>query len=158
MGKSGTPRGGGVDVRAVKRTDSLAVATAAVKATTTLDTRLDRAPVDGQRRVSALMTPQLASVLARPLSSQSGVGAGFPGWEALRTHQGWSTATVENADELGAGDQGNTSSHKLLVTMTGHDAHGWKQQLSADPWVVQLSRATAKSPWQVQSIEWLGAN
>lgn len=156
IGKTGTPRGGKVEVSKVKRTDAAAVAIAAVKGTNTVDLKLDASPVDGQRRVAGLMTPQLAKVLSQPLAAQSAQGGGFPGWDELRSHDGYSSAEVMNVSEHGDGEHGNTATQRLFVTVTGHDAHGWKQQLSTSTVLVTMTRTKAGAPWQVQSMQALG--
>lgn len=158
VGKAGTPRGGGVSLGGLKRTDSAAVASAAVRGANIVDLLLDHSPVDAQRRVSSLMSPDLAKVLAQPLAAQSAVGAGWPGWEELRSRQGWSSADAMNIGESGDGDHGNTSVQRFMVTVTGHDAHGWSSQLSQDPWLVKLSRTSAGAPWQVTGMQRLAVS
>lgn len=148
-GAEGIPRGLGLDISEVDRSDPDAVTDAVLTIMHTHDTDIDLSPSDAPRRAVQLLTPEYAAT-----TNQTIPGGGGADWTTLAQAGGYTTVTLEDITEYDAPQDTDTEAYReRIVTVTSHTP------LTALPdpqqyltWVT-LTRPSAEDPWAIASVD-----
>ncbi len=152
-GKAGVPRGGGLNLAAVNQSDPTSVAVAALRASLTVDTAIDVAPLDAQRRVIPLLDTTLAALALQPVGGNGGSDAT---WVALGAHHGYTTVVAANTPQEGQpADTPTTAVRSITTKVTSHGAGGWRAAAPAVIWIVTLTHEPGG--WRMSTLRDLGA-
>lgn len=146
-GVPGVPRG--ISATPVDDANPTAVAEAFAAATFSYDTAMDRSPSDAQARSAPFATPSYGAQLRQPLAQGGGAR-----WNDLEAHRGYTTVSVAgNRDDGRAPDTPGTAVRSFTVATTGHSPDTWSAPMGSVLLFLSLVRASAASPWQVQSVQ-----
>ncbi len=146
-GTPGQPRGGNPSWPD-NANDLDAVTDAVLVTLSRWDTRIDNSRNDAARRALPYLGGQYAKAVREPTS-----GGGGADWLDLVKHDGYTTATVERANQDGApADTDKAASRVRIVTVTPHGANGWTGTVTTSTYFVTLGRSVTGSPWQVIGV------
>lgn len=147
------PRGGGVGLATVSQGDPSSVAVAAMRASLTVDTAIDVAPLDAQRRTAPFLDTKLAALSRLPVGGNGGSDAA---WVRLGEHHGYTTVAAKSTPQEGQpGDTPTTAVRSITVTVTSRGSNGWHTTGTPQLWIVTLTHEPLG--WRVSDLNDLGA-
>ncbi len=147
-GEAGIPRGGAIDPATVDPGDPDQVADAVVTTMETVDTRIDKHPMDASRRAAPWLSVQYLDQVSEPVP-----GGGGAQWLELEKHDGYTTTTVSDATEMGQPEDTATEAFRARATLTEQlGAGGWTGEPTQYVYYVYLIRDSATDPWVVNAV------